>query len=174
MVCLEEVKMEPGSQIAHVYDSATGRKSSWRVSSLWAAAQHLPVKKVLVEDLLPQVKPQTWITDVGFTMAEPLMEYVQMFGKSSFKEDFYRNAFELVNSVGDILNTFEEDNKTGRSLMLLMQHAKRVHESDLGWPILLDPRGRILDGRHRVAKAFYEGKATIKAQSFEIYPLKAD
>ena len=44
-----------------------------------------------------------------------------------------------------------------------LYHLKRVKNVDLSNPILIDNHGYICDGWHRVAKAFLEGKKTIKA-----------
>lgn len=46
----------------------------------------------------------------------------------------------------------------------LAWHVKKVMKADLNVPILLDWRGRIADGRHRVIKAIAQGKRTIKAR----------
>ena len=40
---------------------------------------------------------------------------------------------------------------------------KRVNETDLKHPIILDDLGQIADGNHRICKALLEGKTTIKA-----------
>ncbi len=42
-------------------------------------------------------------------------------------------------------------------------HMRMTHECDLDYPIIFDQWGRILDGRHRLAKALVEGKATVRA-----------
>ena len=44
-----------------------------------------------------------------------------------------------------------------------LYHLKRVKNVDISNPILIDNHGYICDGWHRVAKAFLEGKKTIKA-----------
>jgi hypothetical protein len=49
-------------------------------------------------------------------------------------------------------------------------HYKRVKDTDLKYPILLDDRGCICDGWHRVAKAIIEGKKYIKAIRIETMP----
>ncbi len=49
------------------------------------------------------------------------------------------------------------------SLALFIDHAKRVFECDLKYPILLDDFGQIADGNHRIVKAIIEGRRTIKA-----------
>lgn len=47
---------------------------------------------------------------------------------------------------------------------------KLVMEADLKYPIILDEDGEIMDGRHRIVKALYLGKKTIKAVRFETDP----
>ena len=44
-----------------------------------------------------------------------------------------------------------------------MGHVRRMNETDLKYPVLLDNTGYICDGWHRVAKAILEGKTYIKA-----------
>lgn len=48
--------------------------------------------------------------------------------------------------------------------------AKRVKECSLEYPIILDDRGEIADGYHRLCKAILEGKETIKAIRLEEMP----
>ena len=47
---------------------------------------------------------------------------------------------------------------------------KRVMETDLKYPIIFDEKGVICDGWHRVTKALYEKKSTIKAIRIEKMP----
>lgn len=49
-------------------------------------------------------------------------------------------------------------------------HVKRVMNTDLKHPILLDDYGRICDGFHRVSKAILLGKTHIKAIRLESMP----
>jgi hypothetical protein len=57
-----------------------------------------------------------------------------------------------------------------RTARELAEHVKRVQETDLEYPVLMDPDGFIMDGWHRVTKALVEGRATIKAVRFESLP----
>jgi hypothetical protein len=59
------------------------------------------------------------------------------------------------------------ESRTARSIA---EHVKRVNETDLQYPILLDPDGFIMDGWHRVIKALVAGDETIKAVRFESMP----
>lgn len=59
-----------------------------------------------------------------------------------------------------------------RTARAIAEHVKRVNETDLQYPILLDPDGFIMDGWHRVIKALVEGKETIRAVRFEVLPYR--
>lgn len=49
-------------------------------------------------------------------------------------------------------------------------HARRIVDADLRYPILLASDGGLMDGGHRVAKAYLLGHATISAVQFAIDP----
>jgi hypothetical protein len=49
-------------------------------------------------------------------------------------------------------------------------HKQLIDEADLSFPIILAADGRVMDGRHRVAKAIREGRTTIAAVQFEKDP----
>ncbi|HEX8453135.1 MAG TPA: hypothetical protein VF647_13615 [Longimicrobium sp.] len=42
-------------------------------------------------------------------------------------------------------------------------HARLIAEADLAYPIILGADGRVMDGMHRVAKAYLEGRSSISA-----------
>jgi len=42
-------------------------------------------------------------------------------------------------------------------------HARLIAEADLAYPIILGADGRVMDGMHRVAKAYLEGRRSISA-----------
>ena len=48
----------------------------------------------------------------------------------------------------------------------IAEHAKQIYEADLSYPIILCPEGRVMDGMHRVCKAFLESHKTIAAVRF--------
>lgn len=52
----------------------------------------------------------------------------------------------------------------------IADHAKLIQESNLEYPIILCPEGRIMDGMHRVCKAYIAGKETTRAKRFDIMP----
>jgi hypothetical protein len=45
-------------------------------------------------------------------------------------------------------------------------HAKRIYEADLSYPIILSAAGHLMDGGHRLAKAWLLGLAEIQAVQF--------
>jgi len=51
-----------------------------------------------------------------------------------------------------------------------VMHMKAVIDADLSYPIILDEDGEIMDGRHRVMKAMFEGRDFIKAVRFDENP----
>jgi len=56
------------------------------------------------------------------------------------------------------------------SIRKFVSHMKSIMNADLDYPIILDEDGYVMDGRHRIAKALFEGKETIKFVRFENTP----
>ena len=48
----------------------------------------------------------------------------------------------------------------------LVEHVRLIERADLSFPIILAANGEVMDGRHRIAKAALEGRATITAVQF--------
>ena len=65
----------------------------------------------------------------------------------------------------NVYNTYEK-----LSLRDMVMHMRAVQAADLSYPIILDEDGEIMDGRHRIMKAMFFGKKTIKAVRFETNP----
>ena len=61
----------------------------------------------------------------------------------------------------------EGDVPTCRSVA---EHARLIGETDLAYPIILSADGRVMDGMHRVCKAYLEGRASIRAVQFAETP----
>lgn len=61
----------------------------------------------------------------------------------------------------------EGDSPTCRSLLI---HMQLIDEADLGYPIILNQDGRVMDGMHRVCKAVRDGKLELPAVRFEKDP----
>lgn len=56
------------------------------------------------------------------------------------------------------------------TLREMVMHMRAVHDADLDKPIILDEDGELMDGRHRIMKAMFNGRDTIKAVRFDENP----
>ncbi len=61
----------------------------------------------------------------------------------------------------------DENTPTCRSVA---NHAKLIEETNLKYPVLMCAEGRMVDGMHRVCKAYIQGMKTIKAVKFDPMP----
>ena len=61
----------------------------------------------------------------------------------------------------------ENDSPTCRAVAV---HAKRIYEADLSYPVILSAEGFLMDGGHRLAKAWLLGLEEIDAVQFEVDP----
>ena len=52
----------------------------------------------------------------------------------------------------------------------IAEHARLMAETDLRYPIILCAEGRVMDGMHRVVRAYAEGRSAIIAVRFEQTP----
>lgn len=52
----------------------------------------------------------------------------------------------------------------------IAEHARLIEETDLSFPIILSADSRVMDGMHRVAKAYLNGHTAIDAVQFEVDP----
>ena len=52
----------------------------------------------------------------------------------------------------------------------IIEHVTLIEEADLGYPIILDSEGRVMDGMHRVCKALLQGETHIQAVRFTATP----
>lgn len=59
------------------------------------------------------------------------------------------------------------DRPTCRSIAA---HIRLVQAADLAHPIILCPAGRVMDGMHRVVKAFLEGRRSLLAYCLPVLP----
>ncbi len=50
------------------------------------------------------------------------------------------------------------------------EHARRIQEADLRHPVILRSDGRLMDGGHRLAKAWLEGHEVVRAVRFVTDP----
>ena len=52
----------------------------------------------------------------------------------------------------------------------VLEHMQRIEATDLTYPILLSETGVVMDGVHRICKAYREGRETITAIQFSKTP----
>lgn len=76
-----------------------------------------------------------------------------------------------LDSVNDLdenlwFNTFGEV-PTCRAIA---EHAKRIYEARLEYPVILSPNGEVMDGMHRVAKAWLLGMKAIEVVQLDEIP----
>lgn len=62
------------------------------------------------------------------------------------------------------------DEGSNPTVRAVADHARLIEQTDLRHPIILGADGRVMDGMHRVAKAYLEGRETIKAVQFNEDP----
>jgi len=52
----------------------------------------------------------------------------------------------------------------------IAEHARDIYEADLSYPIILSPSGEVLDGWHRICKAFIQGIEELEAVQLTTMP----
>lgn len=110
----------------------------------------------------PKVKSDTWlkVDDQEVTVGAFVYDVPSLIFQSrnlqAFKIPMAAVSFEGIISDG---NTRD-----------FVKHMKAVLDADMSFPIIFDPAGRLLDGRHRIAKALFEQRDYILAVRFEEYP----
>ncbi|WP_254173267.1 hypothetical protein [Planktothrix pseudagardhii] len=57
------------------------------------------------------------------------------------------------------------------TVLNVIKHCQRMLDADLDFPIIIAPNGIILDGMHRIGKAWILGYSTIKAIRLEEFPI---
>jgi hypothetical protein len=50
------------------------------------------------------------------------------------------------------------------------EHARRIQQADLSHPVILRSDGQLMDGGHRIAKAWLEGREVVDAVRFAVDP----
>ena len=60
-----------------------------------------------------------------------------------------------------------EERPTWRALVA---HLRLIEQADLAFPIILSASGAVMDGRHRIAKALWQGRDRIDAVQFDEDP----
>jgi hypothetical protein len=50
------------------------------------------------------------------------------------------------------------------------EHARRIEQADLSHPVIIASDGHLMDGGHRVAKAWLDGRLAVDAVRFDVDP----
>lgn len=56
------------------------------------------------------------------------------------------------------------------TIRAVAEHARRIRDADLAYPIILSADGGLMDGGHRLAKALLHGQTEIRAVQFAVDP----
>lgn len=75
-----------------------------------------------------------------------------------------------LSEINEFYENFWYQNNEVPSCHSVVEHMKLINEASLDYPIILTAEGTLMDGMHRVGKAYLEGHKTIKAVKFEITP----
>lgn len=75
-----------------------------------------------------------------------------------------------IESVAEFDQNCWFDEERPPTCRAVANHLKRVIDADLSYPIILSPEGRLMDGGHRVAKAWLQGETEIDAVRFQADP----
>lgn len=83
--------------------------------------------------------------------------------------DFPRKEVSL-DAIRELDEPYWFEESTRPTCRAVADHARLIEETDLRYPIILSADGRVMDGMHRVAKAYLAGQTTITAVQFEVDP----
>ena len=72
-------------------------------------------------------------------------------------------------------NGFDQDvwfgNQQKATINNVLKHLKKIEKANFEHPIILSQDGIVLDGVHRICRAYLDGRKTIPAVKFEIDPM---
>jgi hypothetical protein len=60
---------------------------------------------------------------------------------------------------------------TPPTVRAVAEHARRIMDADLQYPIILSAGGGLMDGGHRLCKAWLQGETHVAAVRFEVDPI---
>jgi hypothetical protein len=73
----------------------------------------------------------------------------------------------------DDIAAFDEDCWFGGrevTCRMVARHAGLIQKADLSYPVILSADGRLMDGGHRISKAWINGQTTVNAVRFTVDP----
>lgn len=75
-----------------------------------------------------------------------------------------------LSAIGDLDKPYWFDHGYVPTCRNVIEHVRLINEANLDFPIILSSDGHVMDGMHRVAKAFLDGCPTISAKQFSKDP----
>ena len=93
-----------------------------------------------------------------------------------YAEGLWRLAGQLpiksvpIESIAEFDQNCWFDDSKPPTCRAVAAHAKRIYETDMSHPIILSAEGYLMDGGHRLAKAWLLGLEEIQAVQFEVDP----
>lgn len=70
----------------------------------------------------------------------------------------------------DQVTWFDNDYNQLPTCRQVAEHAKQIYNVEFNYPIILSAEGKVMDGMHRICKAYLLGRETIKAVQFNENP----
>jgi len=83
--------------------------------------------------------------------------------------DFEREWVDL-SKIRELDEPFWSDDGQGMTCRQVADHARLIQDADLTFPVILSCDGRVMDGMHRICKAYLLGKDRIAAVRFRHDP----
>lgn len=77
--------------------------------------------------------------------------------------------YVALDTISELNEPYWHDDYTRMTSKDIADHAKLIADADLSYPIVLCHEGRLMDGMHRVCKAYLQGRTHIKAVRFTAY-----
>jgi hypothetical protein len=71
-----------------------------------------------------------------------------------------------LDQITELHEPYWHDDDTGMTCKAIADHTRLIQNADLSYPIILCHEGRLMDGMHRVCKAYLMGHTYIKAVRF--------
>ncbi len=86
--------------------------------------------------------------------------------------DLTKDSDQFEIPISEIAELNESYWFNGKSPMCkdFLAHIHLIEAADLSYPIILCPNGRLMDGMHRIAKAYLYGHTHIKAVQLQVLP----
>lgn len=78
-------------------------------------------------------------------------------------------AIEELGILDDVV-WFGGPNAVQPTVRRIAQHSQDIFNADLSYPIIVTKSGVVLDGAHRIAKAYIQGLQTIPAVTIDDWP----